>query len=138
MRINYCVHCFAEIAPDVRQCPFCGVVLQEWTHSLDYETRLIHTLGHPLADVRMRAIIALGKRGDPQAADPLVRCALRHPIDVVEGLEIVDGLRRLHPGGAQSKALGCLARDHPAHAVRQAAAQALAVMTDEKPQQYSA
>ncbi|NOX80211.1 MAG: HEAT repeat domain-containing protein [Deltaproteobacteria bacterium] len=132
MRINYCIHCFAEIAPEVRQCPFCGVEFREWARSLDYETRLIHTLGHPLADVRMRAIIALGKRGDPQAADPMVRCALRHPIDVVEGLEIVDGLRRLRPGGARSKALDCLARDHPAHAVRQAAAEALAGMVDEK------
>ncbi|GBE13761.1 hypothetical protein BMS3Bbin14_00773 [bacterium BMS3Bbin14] len=128
MRINYCGHCFAEITPEVQQCPFCGIVLREWAHSLDYETRLIHTLGHPLADVRMRAIIALGKRGDPQAANPLVRCALRHPIDVVEGLEIVAGLRRLRPGGARSKALDRLARDHPAHAVRRAAAEALAGM----------
>ncbi len=133
MQINYCVHCFAEIAPDVQQCPFCGVVLQEWACSIDYEARLIHTLGHPLADVRMRAIIALGKRGDPQAAVPLVSCALRHPIDVVEGLEIVEGLRRLHPGGARSKALSRLAHDHPAHAVRRAAAAALAGMADEKP-----
>ncbi|VAW37310.1 hypothetical protein MNBD_DELTA04-1840 [hydrothermal vent metagenome] len=130
MRINYCVHCFAEIAPEVQQCPFCGVVLREWVHSLDYETRLIHTLGHPLADVRMRAIIALGKRRDPQAADPLVRCSLRHPIDVVEGLEIVAALRRLRPGSARNKALDRLARDHPAHAVRRAAAEALEEMTD--------
>ncbi|NIA05059.1 MAG: HEAT repeat domain-containing protein [Proteobacteria bacterium] len=132
MRINYCGHCFAEITPEVQQCPFCGIVLQEWAYSLDYETRLIHTLGHPLADVRMRAIIALGKRGDPQAADPLVRCALRHPIDVVEGLEIVAGLRRLRPGGARSKALDRLARDHPAHAVRRAAAEVLTGMADKK------
>ncbi len=132
MRINYCIHCFAEIAPEARQCPFCGVEFQEWARSLDYETRLIHALGHPLADVRMRAIIALGKRGDQQAAAALVRCALRHPIDVVEGLEIVDSVRRLRPGGVRSKALGCLARDHPAHAVRHAAAQALAGMVEKK------
>ncbi len=134
MRVNYCVHCFAEIAPDVQQCPFCGVAPQAWARSLDYETRLIHTLGHPLADVRMRAIIALSHRADPQAADPLVHCALRHPIDVVEGMAIVDGLRHLRPGDARSHALAHLARDHPAHAVRQAATEALAGMVDEKPQ----
>ncbi len=133
MPINYCIHCFAEIAPDTQQCPFCGIAPQEWARSLDYETRLIHTLGHPLADVRMRAIIALGNRGNPRAADPLVQCALRHPIDVVQGLEIVNALRRLHPGSVQSKALVHLARDHPAHAVRQAAAEAQAGMIDEKP-----
>ncbi|HCA26153.1 MAG TPA: hypothetical protein DEP05_00595 [Betaproteobacteria bacterium] len=133
MRINYCVHCFAEITPDIQQCPYCGVVIQEWVRSLDYETRLIHTLDHPLAAVRMRAIIALGKRRDSQAADSLVRCALRHPVDVVEGLEIVDSLRCLHPERARSKALACLAHGHPAHAVRQAAAHALTAMADEKP-----
>jgi len=132
MRINYCVHCFAEITPDIQQCPYCGVVIQEWARSLDYETRLIHTLDHPLAAVRMRAIIALGKRGDCQAADSLVRCALRHPVDVVEGLEIVDSLRGLRSGRERRTALDCLARGHPAHAVRQAAADALAAITDEK------
>jgi hypothetical protein len=73
----------------------------------------------------MRAIIALGWQGEPDAASALVDCALRHPVDVVEGLEIVRSLARIegrHPGVG---ALERLLELHPAHAVRAAALRAL-------------
>ena len=38
----------------------------------------------------MRAIIALGWRGEQEMAAALAECALRHPSDVVEGLEMPD------------------------------------------------
>ncbi len=132
MLINYCVHCFAKIAPDIQQCPYCKVLIQEWACALDYEARLIHALNHPLAAVRMRAIIALGKRHDQQAAAPLVCCTFRHPIDVVEGLAVVASLRCLCSGRARSEALGRLVCDHPAHAVRAAAAEVLTAVRDVK------
>lgn len=74
----------------------------------------------------MRAIIALGLRGEAQAADALAACALRHPLDVVEGLEIVRSLRCIAELTGERQALTRIAHDHPGHAVRQAAEQALA------------
>jgi hypothetical protein len=70
----------------------------------------------------MRAILALGLRGEENAADALVDCALRHPIDVVEGLAVVKALTRL--GAAGRQALLKLAERDPAHAVRVSARQA--------------
>ena len=91
----------------------------------DYQTKLLHALLHPLSEVRMRAIIALGMRRNPIAADALFDCALRHPKDVVEGLEIVASLALLQPHSAGHAALCRLAARHPAHAVRSAAKKAL-------------
>lgn len=70
----------------------------------------------------MRAIIALGLRKDITAATALVDCALCHPVDVLEGLEIVKTLQAMAGEGPAVLALAHLARKHPAHAVRQAAA----------------
>jgi len=71
----------------------------------------------------MRAILALGFRGETNAGDALVECALRHPGDVVEGLAVVGALTRL--GEAGRDAIARLAARHPAHAVREAARWAL-------------
>lgn len=74
----------------------------------------------------MRAIIALGLRGEVLAAEELAGCAVRHPIDVVEGLEIVRSLTHIAETTGQREALARIAWEHPAHAVRRAAAEALA------------
>jgi len=74
----------------------------------------------------MRAVIALGLQRDAQTAGELVRCALRHPRDVVEGLEVIRSLQRLPPGASRAAALHSLHDQHPAWAVRKAAAAALA------------
>jgi hypothetical protein len=57
-------------------------------------------------------------------AQPLARCALRHPTDVVEGMEVVDSLTRIRDPAAACRALRALQAQHPAHAVRVAASQA--------------
>lgn len=67
----------------------------------------------------MRAIITLGWRGDARAVQPLLEAALSHPVDVVEGLAIVESLAGL--GRTGHGALGALGERHPAHAVREAA-----------------
>lgn len=85
----------------------------------DYGDKLIGALKHPLAEVRMRAIITLGWRGDGRAALPLLEIALSHPVDVVEGLAIVESLAGLGLSG--QTALAALVERHPAHAVREAA-----------------
>lgn len=74
----------------------------------------------------MRAIIALGRRGEVDAARALVECALRHPRDVVEGLEVLRSLNRLEAGQPRMAALRMLAQRHPANAIKEAAARALA------------
>ena len=119
-----CLACFRLILAGASTCPVCGVDLAPFS-TRDYREKLIHALMHPLADVRMRAIIALGWRGEACAAHPLFELALRHPVDVVEGLAIVESLARLSDAGRVM--LKELAERHPAHAVREAAGLSLAM-----------
>jgi ribosomal protein L40E len=124
MAVQICPACFAKIPNVAQQCKACGADIARLS-ARDYQEKLIAALSHPLADVRMRAIIALGVRGESEGADPLVQCALRHPTDLVEGLEIVRTLARLRAPDVRSKFLGQLARRHPAHTVQAAAEMAL-------------
>lgn len=103
---------------DLMVCPHCGADLAALS-ARSYRDKLVAALGHPLDGVRLRAILALGLRGEADAADALAECALRHPVDVVEGLAVVGSLVRL--GTAGRAALLKLAERDPAHAVRQAA-----------------
>lgn len=66
----------------------------------------------------MRAIIALGGRGETVAAPALIECALRHPSDVVEGLEIVRSLWHIETKTGDVRGLTVLAERHPTGAVR--------------------
>lgn len=102
------------------QCPHCGAEAAVFGFR-DYQQKLMHALAHPLADVRMRAIIALGLRGERGAAEALTDCALRAPKEVVEGLEIVRSLKAILAGTGDSAPLTRLAEAHPAHAVQLAA-----------------
>lgn len=114
-----CLACFRLAPAQSPSCPSCGADLAAIS-ARDYRYKLLHALEHPLADVRMRAIIACGWRGEASAARPLYELALRHPVDVVEGLAVVASLRSL---GDEGRALlKELAETHPARAVRAAAA----------------
>jgi HEAT repeat protein len=90
-QLAFCPNCYAQIPVDAAICPHCRATLSDWQEKT-YPDRLIDALGHPLSEVRMRAIIALGWRKERAAERPLVDCALRHPIDVIEGLEIFNSL----------------------------------------------
>ena len=124
---GFCISCFAPLAQEEDTCPVCGARMQDISSS-DYQKKLIHALLHPLADVRMRAIIALGWRGESEAAEELAACALRHPRDVVEGLEIINSLVQMKNVEVCQAALSALQVHHPAHAVREGAARALAAL----------
>lgn len=117
---GFCLACFVPLPQEADTCPACGARMVELSER-NYREKLIHALLHPLADVRMRAIIALGWRGEPAAADALVSCALRHPTDVVEGLEIINSLGRMKNAMVRQAALITLQMHHPAHAVRESA-----------------
>lgn len=120
---HICPACFRLIPAGASHCPACGANLAALTDR-DYRDKLLAALAHPLDEVRMRVILALGMRGEPDAAEALADCALRHTVDVVEGLAVVGSLARL--GDAGRHALLRLAESHPAHAVREAAQEAVA------------
>jgi hypothetical protein len=123
-----CPACFKLIPADALNCPACGADIVALS-ARNYREKLIAALQHPLAEVRMRAIIALGWRGETEAAEPLVACALRHPVDVVEGLEIVHSLASIYQPRVSQELLARLVMEHPAHAVRESAAEALAALS---------
>lgn len=121
MAEQLCPVCYRSLPVEASTCPYCGADLSAQT-ARSYRDKLVAALSHPLDDVRMRAILALGLRGQEDAVEALVDCALRHPIDVVEGLAVVGALAQLGPAGRP--ALLKLAEHDPAHAVRVAARQA--------------
>jgi hypothetical protein len=72
----------------------------------------------------MRAIVVLRLLGKAQSADALVECALRHPGDVPEGLEIVCSLARIDDPNIRLRALFRIASEHPAHGILRAGGEA--------------
>ncbi|QKE41943.1 MAG: HEAT repeat domain-containing protein [Ferrovum myxofaciens] len=120
----YCMNCFSLIPAQAAICPLCGESATRLSE-LDYREKLLHALEHPLDDVRMRAIIALGLRRDTGAALPLAGCALRHPLNIDEGIAVVAALKNLRAFPDGARAMEMLAENHAAHAVRTAAQQIL-------------
>lgn len=125
MHEAFCMQCFSMMPRAATVCPVCGHAAVALT-ARSYREKLVAALRHPLAEVRMRVVIALGFRRDVEAAADLAQCALRHPRDVVEGLEIVKSLRMLPGEQPRYQALQDLCEQHPATAVRVAALDALA------------
>ncbi len=121
---GFCLSCFMPLSQEADACPVCGASMAELS-GRHYQEKLVHALLHPLADIRMRSIIALGWRAEPETADALVACALRHPIDVVQNLEILRSLDRMKDETIRKTALSTLQARHPAHAVRESAARML-------------
>jgi hypothetical protein len=85
----------------------------------------MHALGHPLAEVRMSAIEALGRLAEPLAAGPLAQCALTHAQDVTQGMAVIRSLAALHHDASWRMAVISLMQ-HPARAVAAAATELLA------------
>jgi hypothetical protein len=120
----YCMNCFSLIPAEVKFCHVCGEHMAGLS-AQHYRVKLLHALQHPLDDVRMRAIIALGLRREAGTAMPMAECALRHPLNIEEGIEVVNALKKFPPSADGRRALEMLAHDHSAHAVRAAAEIAL-------------
>lgn len=107
------------MGPDVEICQSCNIRVKEWTAQKSYTERLIHALNHPISEVRMGAIISLGKLKQVKAAIPLAQCAFERPIDVVQGLEIANALKQMNFEPEVEQALKMLFK-HPARAIRRA------------------
>lgn len=127
---HFCLHCLTLLSAPVDICPTCGQPTSG--SSDDYRESLLHALRHPLADVRARAITALGLRRDRLTGDALVACALRNPTAVVEGLQVIEALKVLDGGMPHLAALHYLHARHPARAVREAAAAAVSASSGPK------
>ncbi len=121
----FCPVCFGQSESSSGQCLQCGTDLVLWTQTHSYTERLMQALQHPIAEVRMGAIIALGMRCDIKAAGALVDCAIAHPADIPEGLEIVNTLAHLAGSTTGIASLQKLAANHPAQPVRAAAQKVL-------------
>ncbi len=130
MNVTWCPFCFAEMDAALAKCPQCGAEVADRLR-LSYQDRLLHALGHPLSETRMAAIIALGLRGEVSAALPLADCALAFPVDLIQGLQIVQALAGLPAGTERSQALHRLCQ-HPGHAVSWAAG---LVLDEKEPRQ---
>lgn len=118
------MNCFKLIPLEGEVCPFCKKAVNQLNQK-DYHEQLIHALKHPLSEVRMRVIIALGLRKEKRSLYPLVFCALSHPLDVVESIEIVNSLRLIQEKHPQLQGLQTLRECHPAETVKAAAEKAL-------------
>lgn len=123
---GFCPACFAALDAEAKHCPRCGAVMAELS-ARDYREKLLRALTHPLAEVRLRAVIALGLRAETATARALADCALRHPTDVVEGLEVVRRLRDWPETEARDAALIRLSA-HPSRLVRTAAERACSII----------
>lgn len=116
----FCAHCFAILQAGYRTCPSCK---ERVGYLTDVESRdlLVKVLHDRRADIRSTAIFALGRRKDRLTVDALVACALRHPSDITQGLQIVKVLAAIDDGAPQTTALHYLIARHPAGEVKQAA-----------------
>lgn len=116
---TFCPNCFEDIGPDAEICKSCSINVKKWMAQKSYTERLIHALKHPIAEVRMGAIISLGKLKEVKAAVPLAQCAFTHPIDVIQGQEIIRALKQMDFENEVKQALKMLSK-HPARAIRRA------------------
>ncbi len=115
----FCMHCFAQLAAVSVNCPLCHHPVDDIEDG-DYQRKLIDALHHQHADIRMRAIVAIGIRRDKHAADALVACALRNPSDLAEGMQIVAALKVIDDGKPRVTALHYLFARHPSNEIKQA------------------
>ncbi|MCE5388761.1 MAG: HEAT repeat domain-containing protein [Acidithiobacillus sp.] len=120
MNHHYCPLCYAEIPMGSVVCPACGRDIEAWSQQTPYFDRLLWALRNPHPEVRMGAILSLQNQAREEAAIPLAELAVAYPVDVIQGLAVVQALAHLPAGQLRSQALGTLLL-HPAHAVRVAA-----------------
>ncbi|MBA5604216.1 HEAT repeat domain-containing protein [Duganella sp. FT3S] len=120
----FCVHCFAILPTGCDICPSCHEKLS-YLGSEESRDLLLKVLHDKRAKIRSDAIFALGRRNDRRIAGELVACALRHPADINEGLQIVKVLAAIDDETHRATALQYLIARHPASQVKQAALSAL-------------
>lgn len=117
----FCPACFAEMPVHDTMCATCHIDIDQWRAERTFTERLIHGLNHRNPEARMSSIITLGNRREEVAAIPLAQCAWDHPIDVIQGMQIVNSLSKIYPSPERDEALRML-KTHPARVVRRGVA----------------
>lgn len=125
MSCEFCPECFAEVSSHTRRCPRCGIALQGRRRG-GYDERLVRALRHPVAEVRMGAIIALQKRGTISACGVLGHLALESPKDLPQSAAVVECLASMLPAPAALENLEYIATQHGARSIRRYARDLLA------------
>jgi predicted RNA-binding protein with PUA-like domain len=120
----YCPNCFAGISASVKVCPVCSIDIKQWEKEHSYFDRLVHSLKHPNPEARMGCILTLGNQRNLKAAIPLAECALLHPVDVWQDMEIIRSLKKL-PICPETKTAYKMLLEHPARVIREEAEQGL-------------
>ncbi len=115
--IYFCPVCFREIGNGSKICPYCGTDIVHWEKKTTYVDKLIFGLRHPVSEVRMAAILALGLGRWVEGAIPLAKCALRWPMDRVQTDAILKSLERIDPTPQRVSALHLLL-SHPSRTIR--------------------
>ena len=115
--IYFCPACFREIGNGSKICPYCGTDIVHWENETTYVDKLIFGLRHPVSEVRMAAILALGLGGWEEGAIPLAKCALRWPMDRVLADVVLESLEKIDPTPQRVSALHLLL-SHPSRAIR--------------------
>ena len=121
----FCPFCFTLIADGADPCPSCGKPF-EASRRRSFPQRLVKALGHPLGAVRLRAITALGCRGDREAVDALVALTHAQPLDVPQAQAVAQALAGMRPPAWS--ALNHLATEHPSGLTRLVARRQLAAL----------
>ncbi len=124
-RSVFCPACFTLIADGVDPCPSCGQPYAA-TQRRGYAYELANALDHPNAVVRLRAITALGCRGDGDAVDALVALTHAQPLDVPQTRAVAEALAGMQPPAWS--ALNHLATEHPSPLARLVARRQLAAL----------
>ncbi len=68
----YCPNCWSNVKEGEKTCPNCGYDLESFTH-LDYESKLLAALHHPVPEPRMMAARILGDLGSERALPEFLR-----------------------------------------------------------------
>ncbi len=83
-------------------CPACGRDIEAWSQQTPYFDRLLWALRNPHPEVRMGAILSLQNQAREEAAIPLAELAMAYPVDVIQGLAVVQALAHLPAGQLRS------------------------------------
>jgi hypothetical protein len=76
--LAFCPACWTTLSSSDTRCRVCGAEIESLS-SRPYPRKLLAALDHPIGEVRERAVELLGKVGERDAYDPLIRLATESP-----------------------------------------------------------